>query len=122
MKVPEGKERIALDVLEACLKRPDLVQQQFRDGDHPLRGFCYIAHEAIWHLDEEIQERFTPSYTKLNDETHWFLRGGGEIFDITEDQYEEVDHSSVAGGGFLTGEPSERARKLIGEIDGRDDS
>ena len=51
---------------------------------------------------------------------HWYLKNKitGEIVDITADQFENpVPYENGRGNGFLTKEPSKRAKRLIDKIE-----
>lgn len=49
---------------------------------------------------------------------HWFLRGPlGQILDLTASQFKtRPNYSAGRGKGFLTREPSARARVLMGRV------
>ena len=60
--------------------------------DNPLRGFCYVATQAIYYLmDTDRLESW--SGVDASSVTHWWLadRDTGEIIDLTADQYSVLD-------------------------------
>jgi phage gp45-like len=93
--------------------------------ENPLSGHCYVAAEALWHLIGGKKSGFVPqvlshgSWPKgLNPgETHWFLRRGRKILDPTAGQFEtEIDYDKGRGTGFLTREPSNRAKTVMERV------
>lgn len=82
------------------------------------RGNCYVASEAIYHTTGAANGPWRPQVMRLDDsETHWFLRHKvtGEVLDPSARQFDGAlpDYSKGRGCGFLTREPSKRARALI---------
>jgi hypothetical protein len=51
--------------------------------------------------------------------THWFLRGPeNEILDVTAAQFDcEIPYAESRGRGFLTRDPSKRAKELLRRLD-----
>ena len=79
------------------------------------QGNCYVASEALYHLLGGKEAGWTPMYMKWEGESHWFLRHrNGQIVDVTWRQFKKVpDYARARGCGFLTKQPSERARSLM---------
>lgn len=79
------------------------------------RGNCYVACEALYHVLGGKAAGWTPMRLSLPDDTHWFLRhASGLILDPSVRQFRTApDYSKGRGAGFLTREPSKRARALI---------
>jgi hypothetical protein len=88
---------------------------------HP-RGQCYPATEAVYHLAGGKDAGLTPMVCRYsNDElTHWWLRGPNqEVYDPTSAQFpESFPYEQGKGCGFLTKEPSKRAREIMEKING----
>jgi len=94
----------------------DLLQPRFRGHSNPIFGHCYVASEALYHLTGRT---LRPHYLKVNGETHWVLKDNEEIIDITKEQFNhDLDYSTAKSCGFLTKEPSKRARVLIERVKG----
>tara|TARA_Y100000034_G_scaffold130321_2_gene188542 strand:- start:85057 stop:85452 length:396 start_codon:yes stop_codon:yes gene_type:complete len=105
---------------------PDLLKKEYRgqDDKHFTYGHCYAACDALYELIGRKESGFTPHCAKdENGITHWWLQRGEEILDPTKEQYTSdgvsPPYSKGKGKGFLTKEPSKRARKIIKRI--RDD-
>lgn len=104
---------------------PDLLLPSFRGlrpaGAAPSWGCCYVAAEAVQALADE---RLTPATVRVGMSVHWFLRApDGRVVDPTWDQFELTpDYAAGRGRGFLTKEPSKRARKLLDRIFPKDPS
>lgn len=99
----------------------DLLQSKYRKqitkDTHPYFGHCYIATEAAYHIQGK-QEGYKPQVMRIDENTtHWYLKKGDEILDITQEQFPfELDYSLGRGCGFLTKKPSKRTIRLFGSI------
>ena len=84
-------------------------------GRRNMRGNCYVTSEALYHLLGGRAAGYTPMTMKHEGDTHWFLRHrSGLILDPTVSQFKErPDYTQARGSGFLTREPSKRARALM---------
>jgi hypothetical protein len=103
---------------------PDLLKPKWywHSLGHPYAGHCYAASEALYHMcggkDQFVPQLLTnKEWRRLPPgETHWFLKTrSGDVVDITQDQFGlgGVPHANSRGCGFLTKEPSKRAREII---------
>lgn len=83
-----------------------------------MAGHCYVASEALYHLLGGKAAGLVPQVIQHEGGTHWFLRGpGGQILDPTADQFKTpVPYAEARGAGFLTRNPSKRARVVIGRV------
>ncbi len=101
-------------IIIQCLS-PDLLKKEFRNQKHPLAGHCYVASEAYYHLSSE---NLTPQYLYHENQPHWYLkRADGKIIDLTAEQFQtRPDYSLGRSLGFLTKQPSKRAKILIGRV------
>lgn len=96
------------------------------------RGNCYATSEALYHLLGGKKAGWKPMHVRINpddEECHWFLARvkneylasnrefpqGWEILDLTKSQFggKPVPYHKAVGSGFLTKEPSLRARNLM---------
>lgn len=112
-----------IDSIQRALS-PDLLHKNWRHrGGHPTRGHCYAAAEALYHRLGGKTAGLTPMRAKAgNGDTHWWLRDSrGRILDPTAEQFtSEGDlppYHAGRGAGFLTKQPSKRARKLMHKLD-----
>jgi len=64
---------------------PDLLKPEYRDSPHPMAGHCYVASEALYHM---TGRRMKPCVIRHEGSTHWFLRDGDRVVDLTADQFE----------------------------------
>lgn len=102
--------------IRKALRRSDDLRKSKYQGDlNPFRGHCYVAAEAAYHILGGEKSDFKPCVMHVGEDTHWFLKNDkGQIFDPTWDQFETPpDYNLGTGKGFLTKEPSKRARELI---------
>lgn len=100
---------------------PDLLKPQFREAPFPT-GHCYVASEAIYHLLGGPSSGLKPVRLKMDDGVvHWWLEDQeGNVIDATHDQFShEIPYEQGRPGGFLTKEPSARARQVMERVDGK---
>lgn len=81
-------------------------------------GHCYVASEVAYHLLGGKEEGWIPQCIKHEGVSHWFLKHkSGYILDLTYSQFKRpVPYQHARGTGFLTKQPSKRAKKLIDRI------
>lgn len=80
------------------------------------RGNCYVTSEALYHLLGGKAAGWKPLFLSVNGESHWCLQhDSGLILDATAKQFgrRKPNYSKARGHGFLTLEPSKRARALM---------
>lgn len=105
------------------LLTPDLLKKgQEADPACPVKGHCYIASEALYHLGYK-DHGFRPMVGRVPVEqgggTHWWLQNPatGDRVDATSAQFDagtlERIYSVGCCCGFLTQKPSKRAQKLM---------
>ena len=111
----------ALDVAIRRALTPELLREPYRsrvEAGHcdPTTGHCYVASEAAFHMLGGKAAGWTPMFVRHEGAPHWFLRGPrGEVLDITAAQFRKtVPYAAAKAKGFLTREPSARARTLMG--------
>ena len=99
---------------------PDLLRGPWaiHTPTHPHAGHCYVASEALYHLLGGKQAGFTPMFVRHENQPHWFLRGPqGKIIDPTAAQFRtRVPYERAVAKGFLTREPSRRARIVLERV------
>ncbi len=83
-----------------------------------MRGNCYVASEALYHLLGGKASGWTPMVMRTETDTHWFLKHtDGLIVDPTVGQFDAIpDYSLARGCGFLTKNPSKRAAELMERV------
>ena len=85
-------------------------------GKTNLRGNCYVACEALYHLLGGKESGYKPMWVKHCGDTHWFLKhSSGLILDPTRLQFHDnLPHYDRARAcGFLTKSPSFKAKELM---------
>jgi hypothetical protein len=100
---------------------PDLLSKGYRDrpAAHPTAGHCYVASEALYHALGGKAAGLTPQVGRdCLGGTHWWLRDStGTVLDATAEQYTAQGlvppYATGRGAGFLTKDPSRRARELM---------
>lgn len=92
---------------------------------NPMKGHCYVAAEVLFHLlggkdagwkAMTLNHQTFPQGLPEEGDTHWFLQhADGRIADPTAAQFapHEVPYAEGKGCGFLTREPSRRARVVM---------
>lgn len=105
--------RAVLDALDDRLRRPP-----YRGAANPVTGHCYVASEALYHLLGGRQAGWTPMFVMHEGAPHWFLKNvDGRILDATAGQFRTpVPYGHARGKGFLTRQPSKRARVVMDRI------
>lgn len=99
---------------------PDLLKSRYRNqtpSQHPHTGHCYVATEVLYHLWGK-HHGAKPMRMKVGDDVHWWLQHPTlGVIDPTAAQFPfPVEYEKGRGGGFLTREPSARARVLMGRV------
>lgn len=86
-----------------------------------MRGNCYAASEALYHILGGKKAGWKPMRFPLigpdkKMDTHWFLKHeSGMTIDISVRQFKGKlpDYTQARGAGFLTKKPSRRAKTLM---------
>lgn len=81
-----------------------------------MRGNCYVTSEALYHLLGGKEAGWKAMHVPFGGDTHWFLRHSSSmILDPTVSQFKGrlPPYLLAKGSGFLTKEPSKRARALM---------
>lgn len=94
----------------------DLRKACYRGSSNPITGHCYVACEALFHA---TGGRLKPVFVRHEGEPHWFLRSPeGVTVDPTADKFHTpVPYERGVGKGFLTKEPSKRARIVLARME-----
>ena len=91
----------------------DLLRPGYGPGAH-----CYVASEVYYHYTRGRRAEVRPMNMRHEGASHWFILDNGEVVDLTADQFKtKPDYSKARGRGFLTKEPSKRARTLISRVE-----
>lgn len=86
------------------------------------RGNCYVTSEALYHLLGGKEAGWVPMRMKYEGDTHWFLHHTytDQRIDATAYQFknppDESDYYKAVGCGFLTKQPSKRAKEMMGRL------
>lgn len=88
------------------------------------RGNCYVASEALFHILGGKRAGWKPMRLPYMGpckqlDTHWWLQHeSGLILDPSRKQFgrRRIDYSAGRGSGFLTKQPSKRAKALMKEL------
>lgn len=105
---------IFVRVKNALVVSDDLRRKEYRGNPNLYAGHCYVASEAIFHLAKEVGISLKPMFVSHQGGPHWYLEGSEGIIDPTKEQFSKtVDYSRGRGKGFLTKQPSKRAKELI---------
>lgn len=100
----------------ALINSDDLRKSKWRGDYNYFAGHCYVASEVLYHV---LGRFWKPMVMRHEGSTHWFLKEPctGGILDPTVDQFAKTpDYSKAKGCGFLTKQPSKRARKLMSRM------
>jgi len=91
-----------------------------------LKGNCYVACEALYHLLGGKASGWTPINMRHEGVSHWALAKKTEgyddwkywqVLDPTVSQFKtKPNYEEARGRGFLTKKPSKRAKKLMTRI------
>ena len=112
-----GSRNLLQDVQGALT--PELLHPDHGGGVGPLAGHCYVATQSLWHLLGAQDSGYTPhSGPAPGGGTHWWLveDDTGRVIDPTATQFPAYDYSLGSGKGFLTRDPSRRARIVIERV------
>lgn len=106
---------LILDHLTDDLLAPKYRRQKLALNVPNTFGHCYVASEAAYYLLGGKEEGWKPMHMTYLGRSHWFLKHeSGFILDLTYNQFKgKLDYSKARGTGFLTKNPSRRARTLI---------
>lgn len=94
----------------------DLRRAPWKGSPNPLAGHCYVASEAAYHAMGGAASGYVPQTIQHEGGPHWYLRkaSDGTILDLTAGQFKTpVPYAKGRGCGFLTRQPSKRARIVL---------
>lgn len=83
-----------------------------------IRGNCYAASEALYHLLGGKEAGWKPMQMHHEGDSHWFLQHeSGLVLDPTVKQFKKTPrYEKARGRGFLTKKPSIHAQQLISSL------
>jgi hypothetical protein len=111
--------RLVVESLSDDLLSPEWRKYKREHPDkHETFGHCYVVSEALYHMLGGKEEGWTPQHVKVQGVPHWFLKHkSGAKLDVTAAQFKvAIPYDKARGTGFLTKEPSKRAKELISRI------
>ncbi len=121
----EGAEERLISRIQSVLS-PEMLLPKFRrmcpPDAHKTWGQCYAATEALFHMLGGFDGDWRPVRGKDDDGiVHWWLENSaGQRLDPTAEQYtsqgKEPPYDRGRRAGFLTREPSKRARAIIDKV------
>ena len=84
------------------------------NNDH-LKGQCYVMSEVMYHLFGGKNAGWKPMRMTHEGVSHWFIQHEmGMIVDLTARQFKTMpDYRKAVGCGFLTKQPSKRAKLYL---------
>lgn len=96
----------------------DMRRAPYKGHRNPLRGHCYVASEAYYHIAGGKNAGLKPMFVSHEGAPHWFLlAANGSVIDLTAGQFRTpVPYWKAKGKGFLTSKPSARAVELIRRV------
>lgn len=82
------------------------------------RGNCYVATEALWHILGGRRSGWKVMRVPTAQDNHWFLQRGKLILDPSRRQFRKLlpFYAGAKRAGFLTRQPSKRAKALIQQL------
>ncbi len=97
---------------------PDVLSPRYAKvtGRNKFFGHCYVASEALFHMQGGAQSGYVPQVIHHEGGTHWYLKHQvtEKIVDLTGKQFRKpVPYAQGKGCGFLTKKPSKRAQIVI---------
>jgi 5-methylcytosine-specific restriction endonuclease McrA len=119
----DSRDNALLTKLIVSQLTPDLLTAEWaasrREGDHPLKGYCYVASEALYHLAGGASSGLSVYRCSLPvGGSHWWLADpNGRILDLTAAQFSSPPpYAQGVRTSFLSRKPSSRAAKLIAKV------
>jgi hypothetical protein len=117
LDTPSSLEVRVADAIHAHMSKAHLhpkYADKIKPGDNPMKGHCYVASESFYHIMKKHNPGYKPVHIKHEGDSHWFLQHGDRHLDLTAGQFETpVPYHEGRGKGFLTREPSKRAKPVI---------
>lgn len=107
-------DSILVSMIQSVLTN-DLRIAPWKGSLKPMEGHCYVACEALFALLGGKASGWTPCFIRHEGQPHWFLRHkSGRVLDPTVSQFITCpNYSNGRGKGFLTKEPSKRAKEVL---------
>lgn len=104
-------------------RHPSVRKERYADTDDPILGACYVLSEAYFHAQDGTDsglDIYCLSWSDVADNydgTHWFLRRGDTVVDLslpTPEHGSSIPWDVARRRAFITGyEPSERCQRVL---------
>lgn len=117
--VVETPDETATRIREWLRNHPELKKSQYEtENPESLDGHCYVASEVYYHAKGGKDSDLSIHCLSWdNAGTHWFLKDGDTVIDLTAEQTDGIPYERAQKRGFLTREPSKRAQKVLDALD-----
>jgi len=112
---------------EYVRNHPEVRHEDYRECDNPVRESCYVLAESYFHLkggQDSGLDIYCLSWNDVDDRydgTHWFLRDGDTVIDLSlpsPEAGDSVPWDVARCRAFITGyQPSNRTERVLEEID-----
>lgn len=109
-------DETARRIREYLREHPELKKDQYETDDpESLDGHCYVASEAYYHAKGGSESELSVYCLSWdNAGTHWFLKDGDKVIDLTAENTDHIPYRKAKRRGFITGDdPSKRAQQVL---------
>lgn len=127
MDVVVEPDETARRLREYVREHPEVRHEDYRECENPVRESCYVLSEAYYHLQggqDSGLDIYCLSWADVDDDlegTHWFLRDGDTVIDLSLGDPSDGDGVSwdvARRRAFITGyEPSNRTQRVLDALD-----
>jgi len=109
-------DETAQRIREWLRTHPEIAKEKYNADYGSVEGHCYVASEAYFYADGGQDSDLLPACWSHENGTHWFLRNGDEILDLsipTVEEARQIPHDEGRNRAFITGyTPSQRAERI----------
>lgn len=115
-QVHKDAARAIRAVRRALVLSDDLRRAPWKGKRDPIAGHCYVASECLALM---LGPDWRPRVMRHEGASHWYLQHvDGAVADATATQFRRApSYHKGRGCGFLTREPSKRARILAARVE-----
>jgi hypothetical protein len=111
----------AREIREWLREHPEIAKDKYEAKKGWVTGHCYVASEAYFYADGGEDSDLDVYCLSYDDGTHWFLRNGDEIIDLSielPEHGDKIPYQQATRRAFITGyKPSQRAERINAELD-----